>query len=357
MNILKKRKSDKEKSLVNELIFKFINRRKLIFIFLVIFVLFAEIVGTFMAQHFNKQIYGNAFLKNINIYSSTLIILAYVFCQNSNYLSDIIKRKLFFASVEKSKNDVRNYLFNYVIKQSTKYFNNNLSGDLNNKINTIVDNFAKLIDVLNNMIFTFFILLLTPILYANISVYLSLSFLIVSILYIIVLTKTRKSLSAKSKLLAEAESKYIGFANDDFVNISNIKIFGIEKFESNKSDNILENCEEVNFDYLSYFGKHKIVNFIMVFSLLFSVLCIAGILLVKGKIEFGTFMFCTTVVSITRYILDEISFSLMRYSKLTGMLDNSLNKLLQPIEILNTSSKKLNIQNGKVEFKNVDFRY
>lgn len=342
---------------LNRFIWNFISRRKFIFIALVILVVSSEIVATFMAQHYNKQIYNSISGENINIYSSIIFVFLYVICQCANYISSPLRIKLYFESVEKTKNDIRNHLFNYVVKHSINYFSNNLSGDLNNKINSITDDFGRLMDVINDMALTLIVLLLTPILYANINVYLSLSFLVISIIYILALAKIRKELRAKTKILAETESKYIGFINDDFVNIQNIKLFAREKFEENKSDDLLNACCDASLNALKIYKKFRLIHSFMVFLLLFTMLGIAGTLLVNNKITLGTFMFCTIVTALMRFFLDNISSGVTKYTQLMGTLENNLNKLLQPIEITNTSSKKLEVQNGKIEFKNINFRY
>ena len=342
---------------LNRFIWNFICKRKFIFITLTILAFSNEIVVTFMAQHYNKQIYNSIGVENINIYSSMIFVFLYVICQCTNYISSPLKIKLYFESVEKTKNDIRNYLFNYVVKHSMNYFSNNLSGDLSNKINSITDDCGRLMDVINYIALTLIMLLLTPILYANINIYLSLSFLAISIIYILALAKIRKELRAKTKILAETESKYIGFINDDFVNIQNVKLFAQEKFEENKSDDLLNVCCDASLNVLKKYKKFRLIHSSVVFLLLFTMLGIAGTLLANNKITLGTFMFCTIVTALMRNFLDNMSLSIMKYTQLMGTLENNLNKLLQPIEITNNSSKKLEVQNGKIEFKNINFRY
>lgn len=342
---------------LNRFIWSFISKRKFIFISLALFIVLIEIIETFMAQHYNRQIYTSIGIENINIYSSIIFIFLYAICQNTNYLVTPIKNKIYFESIEKTKNDIRNYLFNYVIKHSINYFSNNLSGDLNNKINSITDDFGRLMDIINDIMLAFTVLLLTPILYANISIYLSLSFLAISITYILVLTGIRKKMRKKSKILAETESRYIGFINDDFVNIQNIKLFAQEKFEENESNSLLNKCCNASLNYIKIYKKFRLIYFFVVFLLLFVMLSIVGTLLVNNKITLGTFMFCTIITAMMRYFLDNTNNNFIKYTQLIGTLENNLNKLLQPIEIVNTSLKKLEIQNGKIEFKNIGFRY
>lgn len=342
---------------LNRFIWSFICKRKFVFIALAILIVSIEIVETFMAQHYNRQIYNSIGIENINIYSSMIFVFLYVICQSTNSLVTPIRSKLYFESIEKTKNDIRNHLFNYVIKHSINYFSNNLSGDLNNKINSITDDFGRLMDIVNDMALTLTVLLLTPILYVNINIYLSLSFFTISIIYILALAGIRKELRAKTKILAETESKYIGFINDDFVNIQNIKLFAREKFEENKSDNLLNACCDASLNSLKVYKKFRLIHSFVVFLLLFTMLGIAGTLLANNKITLGTFMFCTIITAMMRYFLDNTSNGIIKYTQLIGTLENNLNKLLQPIGITNTSSKKLEVQNGKIEFKNIDFRY
>lgn len=338
-------------------LWKFIIKKKWLFISLVVFILINESINTFGTQHFNKIIFNSLNSGSINFNLLVFYIVVYALCFNLSKISDRFEDKLSFESKSKTQMKIRDYLFNYTIQHSMNYFNNSFSGDLNNKINNIVNDCGKFIDTFNTIIVMGITLLLTPIFYANINIYISLLFIIISIIFIVSLLSIKKILKQKAKILAETKSKFIGTINDDFVNISNIKIFANEKKESQNTTNAINQVDEANYEYLKIFIRFKAINFIVVFLLLFFIVGFAGILLVQRKIDFGTFIFITIVTSIMRFILDEITDKLLTYSELSGKLENNLTKILQPVDIQNKNTNKLVTNNGKIEFKHINFSY
>lgn len=78
------------------------------------------------------------------------------------------------------------------------YFNNSFSGALNSKINSAVDNVENILDHIAQFFSLTAILIITPLLYAEINIYIGLSFIAISILYLISLTKFRKKVKEAS---------------------------------------------------------------------------------------------------------------------------------------------------------------
>lgn len=338
-------------------LWQFVNKKKFLFILLVIIVVIIDVIEVFGTQVFNKKIFGSLEIENFNFYLTSFFIFIYAICQHMHHFVDRIRDKIRFESVQKTQMKIRNYLFDYTIQHSIEYFNNSFSGDLNNKITNFVNDFEKFVDVINNIAMMLIMLILTPVFYAKINIYLSLLFIMLALLYIFSLKSIKEKLKKCSKILAEVKNRYISQINDDLTNIINIKTFANEEFERLNILKITQEIDSANYEYLKIFSRLKMVNFIVMFLLFFFIISFGGVMLVMKQIDFGTFIFITIIVSIMRFVLDEITDKFIVYSELVGRMENSLNKILQPIDIVNKSSKMISVINGKIVFKNITFNY
>lgn len=349
--------NQKDQNIYNFL-WKTIKTRKFLLILLLLIMIIHDTAGVFLAQYFNRLLISGARNINIPFYLCLTYLLMYAFFQNMHYLDKSIMYKIIFNSIAKIKNNLRNNLYSYVIQHSMDYFNNSFSGSLNNKINSIVKDAGKTIELALDFISTIVLAIIAPILYSNINIYIGLSFTIISILYILALTKLRKFRKEKSKQIAESKNKYFGLINDDFTNILNIKIFSHEKIEINNVRRINNQILRNAYEFLKTVFIFAIVNFVFCFIFIFSILGISAYMLAQNKINISDFMFVAIITSIFRFVIENSSKKLTIFSDATARLENNLKELIKPIEIKNKpNSKNINITNGKIVFKNINFSY
>lgn len=324
--------------------------------FLFFLVLF-ELVETICTQLFDRNLINTVSSEPIFFKLAVIFIFCYASCQNMHLIVDKIIAKFSFNSKNKIQNEIRNYLFNYTIDHSINYFNNSFSGAINNKINSIARNYGDLIEFIFFFIKTLFVTVFTQILYAKYNIYLGILFYLLMFMYFISLFNIRKKMKEKSRIISEEQSKYVGLINDAFVNTLNIKTYSRELYEQNMVNKQILKILRVEIDFLKLRSKFLMVNFFMAFILLFSVISFGGILLAQHKILLGDFMFITVIISIFRFILDESGKKLINYSVCVGRIENNLKSILQPIEIKNKTNNKINVNNGKIELKNITFKY
>ena len=338
-------------------LWQFVNKKKFLFASMIIFGIIIEIFGTFVSHLFDAKIYSNLGSDNFNEYLCFFFILIYAIFYNIHHFCNRIRDKIDFESIQKTQMKIRNYLFNYTIQHSMNYFNNSFSGDLNDKINNFVNDFGQVSKNIYEIIIVLVSLLLTPLFYANINIYLSLLFIIIAIIYIFSLKSIKKEVKKYVKIMNEAKSRYISQVNDDLMNIINIKAFASEELEKLNIAKKIQDIDKVDYECLKVMTKAKWIHFLLTFSLFFLVISFGGVLLVEHKIDFGQFIFITIIVSIMRFCLDSIIDKFLQYSELVGRMENSLSKILQPIEIVNKNNKKISITDGKIVFKNITFNY
>ena len=269
-----------------------------------------------------------------------------------------MRKKLKVSAISTIQYKIRNGLFDYITQHSMDYFNNSFSGALNNKIMSSVLNSGMIIYNICKIIGDGILILLTPILYAQINIYLGIFFGFVAVFYIYMTNDVKNDFMKKSDNLAEEKSKYFALINDDLTNIVNIKSFSRffnEKIAIKKQNvNILRK----EFDYKKTNRKFFVFRFIISFVLFTLILGVGGVLLYERKINMGDFLYLTIITTILNFIIKHLGDRISTIALEKGTLDNNLNTIFRPIEIRDKEdSKKLSVLNGKIVFKNVSFGY
>lgn len=348
----------KDKINIYKFLWKFVKHRKLRCFIWLFFEITNDIIGIFVAQYFNKKMISYFGIENHILKTGLFLVLLYVFFNNIVNIFKPLKLKTKFKFIEYVQKSVRNALFSYTIQHSINYFNNSFSGSLNNKINTAVRAVGEILNSSKEIICGIIIFILVPIFYAQINIYMGISFFIIAILYIFLLSKIQKRFIDNKKEKAESVSKFFGLINDDFTNISNIKIFSNQLIERRNIKR--QNIEIMRKEYKLTKNQisFQIVNFICNFLMFFSVLGIAGYLLALRQISIADFTYIMIITSISRWVLINGVKSLMKVYGAIGDLQNALETIYKPIDIKNREkSKKLIANEGKIVFKNVRFSY
>ena len=93
------------------------------------------------------------------------------------------------------------------------------------------------------------------------------------------------------------------------------------------------------------------------FILFFSVISISTILLSLKKITSGDFVFIIILLHILRFSIESVVKYSNSYYASIAMINNSIEKLYQPIEIVDKTEKELILTDGMIKFNNITFGY
>lgn len=317
-----------------------------------------DVLGIFVAQYFNRKMVNYLSTNNAVFAVGLELIILYAVLDKSAYLIKSVRERLKINSLFKIIYNIRNKLFKHMVQHSMAYFNDSFSGALNNKIISAAKNSGLIIETTCKLIGNMSVILLTPILYTQINIYLGVAFTIIALLYLYFLRKLRKEVANKSKNLAEEKSNYFALINDDLTNIINIKSFSRNFKEINKIKRQNVDILRKDFEFKKTSAKFLLARFVLAFTLYSVIFVIAGILLYQRKIMIGDFLYVTIITAILNYVIKNFSEKLMRISIAKGALENNLEAILQPIEITDKkNAKKLIISNGRIIFKNINFNY
>jgi len=317
-----------------------------------------DMIGIFIAQYFNKKMISYFEIENPVLKVGLFFTFIFIFLNNISNITKPFRLKAKFKFIDYIQKSIRNTLFSYTIQHSMNYFNNAFAGSLNSKINTAVKSAGEILNYSREIICCFIILICVPFFYAQMNIYIGIVFCICLLFYFFMLLNMQKQFVNNKKELAESESKYFGLINDDFTNISNIKIFSNQLIERRNVKK--QNVEIMRNEYR--LTKIQIVfqsiNFFGSFLLFFSTFGIAGYLLALRQISIADFTYIIIITSISRWIIINTIKSLIKIYSAVGELQNALETIYKPIDIKNREkAAKLIAKEGKIVFKNMRFGY
>lgn len=287
----------------------------------------------------------------------TLIFLMTIFAANHLYwrILNFIQLKI----APEIKNNIINYLFNYIHNQSYSFFQNNLSGSISHNITILADNIEILfhrysvqcirgaVQLTLSLIAMYFV---HPI-FSLILLIWSIGFISISTIFI----KKFKNLSSN---YAYIHSNTSGKLVDSIGNFTNVKIFAGDKYEDQYLQKSLIKMKE------SFRTKEWFL--LKVLSMQgFSILCLIGLnwtilfkLKLQNEITIGDFVL---ISSLLYHVTDNIWWIaevLSSINESIGKCKQSLSAIFTPIEINDKpQALALKVNRGEIIFDKVHFQY
>lgn len=339
-------------------LWQFIKRYKISYLTTLIFVVLFDIIELIGSNMLFKKAMDGLSLNKINFIEARKIFLVFILC-SSIMLASIGLRKIFSFSFQfKLKEDIRNYLFHSLLKQSNAFFSNNFVGTLNSKINDITNNIGefltKTIDIISNL--NGFIVAIMIFAFKN---YKLIPFLIFwSIVYFYLYYKISNIVKGETEVATNIESACSGKIIDCFTNIVNIKNFSREIRErynvKKHTKTILRERKKIILTQT----KLNVVNFISKTSFAIVIVLISLKMYFDKLITLGDLTFNITVSTQIfwwlRWALQLMSENIETYGKMKQAIETLV---VEPTIKDKQNAKKLDIFNGKIEFKNISFKY
>lgn len=293
----------------------------------------------------------------LSIHYGLILIFAYSFIDLMP-IFDIIFAYLQFNSLIKAIEDIRTNIFKYSLKQSTNFFNTNYSGNLTSKIASITN---TLISTNESFIFgsrTIVIFIVLVIILSSVKIIFGFLLIFWLILYCLLNFYFIKKINKQSMIVQNISNNINGLITDNFLNAGNIKLFASITKERNKLSTILREKINAKIKLTNY---EKILNlfiFLINFTTISTILIISLLMTINKQINVGEFFF---ILEITRkigmmsgYVLEALNQS----AKSISMMQESLDIITDDIEIKDKiDAEKLNVNTGKIVFKNIKFKY
>jgi ATP-binding cassette, subfamily B, bacterial len=255
--------------------------------------------------------------------------------------------------------NIANVCFNYLLKQSYSYYQNNFAGSLVNKLSDLRNSIPELVEIIINGFFSHSLALIFAIftLWQVNSIF-SIGILIWSIIFILGSGLLLKKFASLSNIWSELWSRSIGELVDTLANILSVRLFAREKEEYisfSKTFNSIVTAEqklEWAYIWLWFFYEY---SFVAVQGLSLYLLC-------KGRqggwITAGDFV---VVLSINFAIVDilwHLTKNFSRFYILWGRIAPAFKVIIAMPEIQDhRDARILKITQGTILFHKVKFNY
>lgn len=289
-----------------------------------------------------------------------LIVVVFLFII-FNVCSNLIWRIINYLSIKifpEVRLKVFSETFSYVSAHSHQYFQDNLAGDLVNKIQnigeSIEDIFTPMIDIAN----IFFTVLIAIAIANTINIYFSLVLIIWVILFVIISIILSKDIIHYSKDLAQINSILSGKYVDSLMNIFNVSIFARQEFEKSylegTSYKVMTKDIALRWKLLKLWTIQGILCSLILAVMIFILIYLRS----KGIVTTGDFVFIISItIMIINYIFG-IAELISRILEKIGICNQAISVVYVPHKIIDTvAALPLQIKKAEIIFKNVNFGY
>lgn len=292
-----------------------------------------------------------------DLYKTIIILLCVIVLELIFYYTSNITRTIHM--VKKQTPYISEKLFNILDKKTYSFFTDNYTG----KISTAINEINNEITNLNTQITTKFISLLTSmissliVLYTiNINIFITATILFTGIIVSRLIYFSKRYLPAIKKS-EEYNREYNGILNDAVLNFTSLRLYNSVQ---NFSKNLKSKKQEVNF----YRNKASIKEFAfgaianVVYIAVLSILMIYSIsLFEKGMMTLGNFIFFINAMISLKSQTTSFTWSYIHIGEIMVKLKNSYELLYTKDNIQDSNEKYIQIDTGKIEFRDMSFKY
>lgn len=248
--------------------------------------------------------------------------------------------------------------FEYVNKHSIAYFNNEMSGNVSNKVTQLTSGIGDFFQTSGQILFDFFKLLVSFVILSWLSPW----FFLIMCLWILAVSFVGVKLGTKrremSKTTSHLQSQANGMIVDSLANYSEIKSFANFKFERLnllKYLKILRRTQTKEFNMRSWI--HLILS-ISTFVSVFGFIFLSALMLKNGKIDVVAFIYANTLFYELSFSFFGITYGYNHTTRILGQIESALQTIAVEPEIKDKSNAlKPEFKKAAISVENIDFAY
>lgn len=305
-----------------------------------------------IVELFENGITGAGFFEH-GLWTIALIICAFlmfdVMCTVQEYMS-AHWRPL-------ARKRISETLTDYIHTQSMSFFNNRIPGKINSQINYVTQGFETLYDFVT-ITSTLGVIVLNMGLVLSINKYVALVLLGSFIFRVLYSVLMMKPVTKASKATSESSSHLSGHIVDSISGFSIVKLFNGASRESRyleplRTKNVKDQIKS------SFLQRIMWVIPIFLWDFLFgAVLVLMLVLYIHGNIKVSEIVFTLSVYQVVQGNIGHIARTIPRIVDTIGSAVHSYKEINQPIDIMDADdATPLVVSHGKIEFKNISFKY
>jgi len=299
-------------------------------------------------------LFGKKTLIQATMLPASLLIAFIIF----NFFAWCVNNYLSSKSVSPLKIDVTDEVSDYIHEHSFKFFQDNLSGTINNRIMDLVNSIESLIFNSRALFRNFLIFISAILISLVVNPFFSLIFSITALIFILAAFYISKKIEPFSKTHEETRNRTIGNVVDSFANAMNVILFARTAYEKKYLRNSLNEMSIKDQEL-----KKKLMQYAIIMnSLSVSVQAIIIILLIylgsRGSLTAGDFVLIFMLMfSILSYAWSFAEI-LLKVAEQFGVFKQSLQFIYTPHDIVDSDdAKALKIDSGTIVFSRVKFFY
>lgn len=339
-------------------LWQFIKRYRFSFFITFVLVLMLDLIDLIGANAIFRNGMDGLSSNRMNFNQAFNVFLAFTVVSSLTPFEVLFRRMFSFGFMFKLKEDIRNYLFNSLLKQSNAFFSNNFVGTLNSKINDIINNIGDFLNNCIDIISNAGAFIIAVIIFSMKNWKLAPFLIIWTITYFYINYKLSIRAKKQTEIATNIESECSGKIIDCFTNIVNIKNFCRERMEKcnvkkhtmtiiKERDKIIKT--KITLDVVNFISKALFTSVMVLVSLkmYFNNIITLGELTFNISVSMQLFWWL-------RWALQMLSENIETYGKITQAVDTLV---VEPTIKNKENATKLDIFSGKIELKGVSFKY
>ena len=331
------------------------------FFWAVFFVILSQVIGA--SQAYVIKMFVDSANAYVNKHGSSNIVLFWLLAYPTlNLLTSLCWRAndymMNYFTVASRVRAVKK-LFEYISLHSVSYFNDNLSGALNERINTVSNNVSRLSGQFIWNILTLFSYIVSIFFVVYSSSHSIAYFLVGGLLVLIpvnfLLTRGQNKLSFN---VAELSSKVRGQVVDSITNIFSIQQFSRRNYEILRLDKSLNEYRDADVKSDNFGTKVLFINNILLGLFSASVVYWSFSLWINGFVTVGTLVMIVNFLFSLSYAMLFVGQNFNEATRVYGEMGNGLRNIIKPHEITDAvDAEELNVAEGNIKFDGVAFAY
>lgn len=254
--------------------------------------------------------------------------------------------------------DITASMFAYVQRHSYRFFQNNMAGNLANKIGDMSRSVGFIIRRLDTFFSRAVALVIASVLLFQVQPYFALVFATWATAFLSLTFYLSRISQTYSQHLAEVRSRVTGGIVDRFVNIVSIHLFAQQNTEQHFLNLDLDETVDKDRQLQRYLLKLK---FFQGLSITLLVACLLALLLyyhTQGLVTAGDFAFVLSLVMTFVWDVWMLAGEITGFSEDLGVCNQALAIVAVPHEIIDDSNAKtLHVTDGRIVFDRVGFHY
>lgn len=256
------------------------------------------------------------------------------------------------------KRDIACFMFGYMKGHSQDFFQNTFAGTLSKKIDDMVVNFESLVVTADEITANILALLVAIISMGFVNLRFALILLAWFLFFFIVSHFFSKTILKLAEKQSAAYSLYSGTLVDIFSNISSVKLFARQDYESRNLAMKVDNLVEKDKETIYYTFKMRLVQDTSILLLMVMMMYQLVNLYQSNQVTIGDFAFILTLTSSIFQAIWSSASKIIAVYRSVGRCKQALYVLNEPHAIKDISNAKaLILTQGAICFENVSFYY